>query len=267
MPRAWAKPQAGTTVRQPARRRIGVDSKQIAVVALLIAAVMLTIGLVVNRGTSRAAPNKSRIDRTVGALLAGIPQQGDTLGQPTAPVTLQFYGDLECLTTKVWVTGDLPAIVKDFVRRGVMKIEYRSFKTDTIDPRVFVEQQAAALAAGAQDKLWDFVETFYYEQGAEYTPYATERYLDGIASQVPGLNLPLWHRDWQVDRRGEQVQHDDQTARTLQLHDTPAFRIGLSGKPLRRLEEGQTVFFRGQKYPVTLIDAQNVANAIRKILG
>ena len=32
----------------------------------------------------------------VNSLLQGIPQQGATLGSPSAPVTMTYYGDLEC---------------------------------------------------------------------------------------------------------------------------------------------------------------------------
>ncbi|MGN6371737.1 MAG: DsbA family protein [Solirubrobacteraceae bacterium] len=266
MPKAWAEPQ--TKPAQQHTRSLGGGAwKWIAALAILLFPVMLTAILVVSHDTSRAAFDKSRVDRKVSTLLAGIAQHGDALGQPTAPVTLQFYGDLECLTTKVWVTNKLSAIIDDFVRRGVLKIEYRSFKTDTINPRVFVEQQTAALAAGAQKKLWNFVETFYHEQGREYTPYATESYLDDIAQQVPGLNFASWRHDRQSGRRSERVVADDRTARTLGFHDTPAFRIGLTGKPLRTLRGSQTVFLDGQLRPVTFINARDVANAIKELLA
>ncbi len=94
----------------------------------------------------------------------------------SAPVTLRVYSDLECFTARGWVVELLPAIIKRYVRSGEMRIEFRSFKTDTRNPTTFLNQQTAAIASGAQGKLWNFVETFYYEQGEEYTPYVTERY-------------------------------------------------------------------------------------------
>ncbi|MGN6372083.1 MAG: DsbA family protein [Solirubrobacteraceae bacterium] len=265
MPRAWADPKKTSVAGRTARARRKPRWGRAGLAGVLACAAILGTFVLVGR-TGGNAEQSRRIDRQVSKLLAGIPQQGDTLGQPTAPVTLQFFGDLECLTTKIWVMSRLPAIVDDFVRRGIVKIEYRSFKTDTIDPRVFVKQQTAALAAGVQSRLWSFVETFYQEQGREYTPYVTESYLDGIAQQIPGLSLTLWHRDRLTGRRTEQVVADDRLARAVGFHDTPAFRIGLSGKPLRTLEEGETVFFHGQRYPVTLIDAENVENAVKKLL-
>jgi hypothetical protein len=90
---------------------------------------------------------------------------------------------------------ELPAIISKFVRTGRLRIEYRSFKTNTIESEMFVKQQAAALAAGAQDKLWNYAYTFYHEQGKERTPYATESYLENIARQVPALDIKRWDRD------------------------------------------------------------------------
>ena len=40
--------------------------------------------------------------------------------------------------------------------------------------------------------MWDYLELFYHEQGEEGSGYVTERYLRGLASQVPGLNLAAW---------------------------------------------------------------------------
>jgi hypothetical protein len=151
--------------------------------------------------SSSTAQQDARIDHHVSALLAGIPQNGRTLEYPTAPMTLQVFADLEDNDNQRWFLLLLPAIIHRFVRAGILKIEYRSFKTNTINPETFVKQQTVAVAAGAQHKLWNFIYTFYYEQGTEYTPYATESYIDNIASQVSGLNIALWHQDRNNGRR------------------------------------------------------------------
>ena len=78
------------------------------------------------------------------------------------------------------------------MRTGKLRIEYRSMETATREPEVFKTQQVAAYAAGKQNKAWNFIETFYHEQGEEDSGYVTEKYIQGIASQVPGLNLAQW---------------------------------------------------------------------------
>ena len=237
------------------------------VTAVLVAAATVGVLVVTDRSSSGSA--YVHIDQEISALLNGIPQESNTLGQPTAPVTLQIFADLECLTVKNWVLSLLPAIIQDYVRHNIVKIQYRSFKTDTHNPRVFAPQQAAALAAGTQNKMWNFIETFYHEQGKEYTPYVTEQYLDGIASQVPGLNLAHWHHDRGNGRLSEQVLADDQTGRAVGFHDTPSFRIGRTGGKMKDFTGRYIILqFAGysrMKHPVSLIDTQDLKKAIKEL--
>ena len=230
------------------------------VVALALAG---TLGVLV--GTGGGQTGRERVAREASSLLAGIPEHGETLGRPSAPVTLVFFGDLECLTTKHWVIGDLTAIIRRYVRPGTMRIEFHAFKTDTHDPREFSAQQTAALAAGAQDRLWPFIETFYFEQGVEYTPYVTESFLEGIAKQVPGLDLARWQRDRNGGRRSELVAEEDQGARALGFHDTPAFQLGATQGTLKDFTGRRIVEFAKEEHPVSLIDTQDIAAALAQL--
>lgn len=264
MPRRWADPKAAQAAKRAARtprRRLWLGTGLTG--ALIVAAVIATV-LLISPNSSRAGQD-ARIDRAVSALLAGIPQEGRTLGSPTAPVTLQVFADLEDNDSQRWVITLLPAIVHEFVRTNILKIEYRSFKTNTINPETFVKQQTAAVAAGAQNKLWNYIDTFYHEQGKEYTHYVTEHYIDNIASQIPELNIAQWHHDRNDGRRSEQVVTDDQTARTDGIHVTPAYRLGRTGGPLKNFTGSEAITFPKQKHPTTFASAQDIASAINQI--
>jgi Thioredoxin len=180
-------------------------------------------------------------------------------------MTLQVFADLEDNDSQRWVLTLLPAIISEFVRPGILKIEYRSYKTNTIRPETFVKQQAAAIAAGAQGKLWNFIDTFYYEQGREYTPYVTESYIDNIASQISGLNIEQWHRDRGDGRRSEQVVADDQEAIVDGIHVTPAYRLGRTGGPLKNFYGSEAITFPHQHHPTTFASAEDIAKAINQI--
>lgn len=173
---------------------------------------------------------------TVAHELNGIPQSGNRLGDPNAPVTLQYFGDLECPICRYFELGVLPELVSRFVRTGRLKIEYRSLETATREPEVFRTQQVAALAAGRQDKMWYFVELFYREQGEEDSGYVNESYLQGIARQVPGLNLARWTSERADPALANQVASDAQVANNEKFTGTPSFLIGRRGRPLHRLE-------------------------------
>jgi protein-disulfide isomerase len=167
---------------------------------------------------------------------------------------LQYFGDLECPYCRAFTLSALPTIIQKWVRGGELKIEYRSMETATRDPEVFKAQQVAALAAGKQDKLWNFIETFYHEQGEEDTGYVTERYIQGIAAQVPGLNLSQWTSDRGEAALASQVASDEQAASAANIGGTPGFLIGRSGGALKQLE------------PSSFTEAGSFGEAIEKLL-
>jgi protein-disulfide isomerase len=232
-------------------------------VAVVLAFAVISTALITGCDTGSQAATQTQIDRAVGALFAGIPQEGTTLGKRMAPVTMEVFIDLEDPTCRWWFREDLPAIVSAYVRTGALKLRYHAFKRNTYWPEVFVKQQTAALAAGAQNKLWNYIDTFLYEQGRELTHYVTESYLESTARQTPGLNLARWHTARHTDRREEQTTTEDQLARSIGLHVTPAFRIGKTGGRMHAFSGRITVRYPEQKHPIALIEAPDIANAIK----
>jgi hypothetical protein len=264
MPGIWAETKAAQNARRAAhapRRTLWLCT---ALAGVLIALAVTGSVLLFGPSKSDAERNK-RIDHEVSVLLAGIPQEGRTLGSPAAPITLQVFADLEDEDSRRWMLTLLPAIIHEFVRTKTLKIEFLSFKTNTIDAETFVKQQDSAIAAGAQDKLWNFVDTFYHEQGTEYTPYVTESYIDNIASQVPGLNITRWRYDRNHGGRTKQVVSDDQTARADGIHVTPAYRFGRTGKPLKNFTGSEAITFAHQKHATTFTSAKDIAKAITEL--
>jgi protein-disulfide isomerase len=209
------------------------------VVAVVVAVIVVILIATGGGGTKKVAPHSAEANQTTAAvttLIGGIPQHGNTLGNPNAPVTLQYFGDLECPICKEFTLGALPPIIQKWVRTGKVKIEYRSLETATREQEVFKTQQVAALAAGKQQKMWNYLETFYHEQGEEDSGYVTESYLQGLAQQVPGLNLTTWANDRSDPALVTQVTSDAQAANTVGFTGTPSFLIGKTGGTPSKLE-------------------------------
>jgi protein-disulfide isomerase len=169
----------------------------------------------------------------INALLAGIPQSANALGQADAPVTLEYFGDLQCPFCQQFSLEVLPSIIRRWVPTGKLRISYRALETATREPDVFLTQQAAALAAGKQDKEWDFVETFYLEQGEEGTGYVTDSYLEGIAGQVAQLDLTRWASDRKGPELAREIAADAQAAESAGLAGTPSFLLGATGGAMK----------------------------------
>ena len=218
---------------QAARRRRTIQLGGVIGVAVVIVVVIL---LATSGGTKSGLVGGSKEATAVTALIGGIPQSGNVLGNPNAPVTLKYFGDLECPICKEFTLGDLPTLIPKYVRTGKMKIEYHSMETATHEPETFRTQQIAALAAGKQNLGWDYIELFYHEQGEEDSGYVTENYLQGLAQQVPGLNLPDWSAARGEQAYAEQIKRDEQTVAQQGFTGTPSFLLGKSGGTLQQFK-------------------------------
>lgn len=219
----------------------------VAVIVTVVVIIAVILAITSGKGSGGPAALTSKSARkealkAVNALLKGIPESGETLGAAGAPVTMQYYGDLECSYCREFTLDALPGIVAEDVRSGKLKIEYRSEETATRNPRTFLSQQIAAYAAGKQDLGWYYIELFYHEQGEEDSGYVTERYLQDLARQVHGLSLARWSADRGEESLANAVAEDERAftkliaAAGVREAGTPSFAIGKTGKTLHLFE-------------------------------
>lgn len=208
--------------------------------SLALAVAMAGLLVVLSGGDSSAGrttispQEESRAIKRTEALLAGIPQHGTVLGSRKAPVTLQFFGDLQCSESRQVMLGALPLLIRHWVRDGELRIMFRSLRTDTPDETEFTEQQMAALAAGRQGKMWTFIDLFYREQGTEFTYYADDAFLEGIAEQA-GVSQEPWAENRESVRLAEEIESDQVLAEAKKMESTPSFLIGPTGAEAHRL--------------------------------
>ncbi len=201
---------------------------------IIIAVVVVGVGVAISSGGGGSSVPKvgsataKKDAAAVGGLLAGISQSGNALGSSSAKVTVTEYGDLECPVCKDFALGIENQLISGDVRSGKVKLVYRSLCTATCNgpnPNVFPTQQAAALAAGLQNKEWNYIELFYNEQGSEDTNYVNDSYLNGLASQIPGLNYSEWSSDRGSSTLTGQVTTDEQAAAGKNFSSTPTLDI------------------------------------------
>lgn len=161
------------------------------------------------------------------ALLAGIPQSGVYLGSGHARVTVIEVADLQCPYCRRFMLTALPGIVHDYVRPGRVRFIFNGVAF--LGPQS-VPALDAVLAAGVQDRLWNFAELLYHNQGRENSGWVTEDLLRSIARQIAGLDF---HR-WLADRRspGIVAARTDaaRAAQRLGVPGTPAFFVTRRGR-------------------------------------
>jgi protein-disulfide isomerase len=211
-------------------------SVQLVVVAALAALVVGgAIVLSSSSGDEPTAPAPTRQGVTpaeeVQKLYADIPQDGIRLGERNAPATLVEIADLQCPFCAQYSNQAMPTIVRDYVRTG--KIDYELHIRSFLG-RDSVRAAGAASAAAQENRMYQFADLFFRNQGPENSGYADAAFIRNIASQVQGLDVDkvVKAADDPVDQPG--VREAEQFARNLGSTGTPDFYI-LKGRQLTPL--------------------------------
>ena len=125
----------------------------IAIAAALVAASFLTRDKGDDAATTEATSTGTvPADSTNPAIavVAGIPQKGTVLGNPKATVRLLQFEDLQCPICKKYTDNAFPAIVDEYVRPGLVKIDFRGLAFLGPDSEKALR---IVVASGYQNKL------------------------------------------------------------------------------------------------------------------
>ena len=198
------------------------------VAAAVVAIVIVVVAIGGNGGTPTVTSTGAKAaEKAVYPLLEGIPQSGNVLGNPKAPVTLTEFGDLVCPICQDFALTSEQQIITNDVRAGEVKIVYRGLETasETANAGEYVASQVAARAAGLQNREWYYILLWYHEQGSEDNPYVTDSYMQSLAQQVPGLNLSSWESARSSQALANDVTADSQAASAAGFIYTPSLTI------------------------------------------
>jgi protein-disulfide isomerase len=195
---------------------------RLALVTLLAAVVVVGAIVVSSNGSDSEPPAPTRAGATpaeeVAALYEGIPQEGPFLGRGDAPATLVEIADLQCPFCAQYSVQALPTIVQDYVRTGriAYELRIRSFLG-----RDSVRAAGAAAEAARENRMYQFVDLFYRNQGPENSDYADADFMREIAGQVEGLDV----------ERVVAAADDPLSYRAVRAGEQFARRIGSTGTP------------------------------------
>jgi protein-disulfide isomerase len=165
-------------------------------------------------------------------LFAGVPQDGTVLGDPDARYTLTEFADLQCPFCAEFSDAVLPVLVDEFVRPGDLKIDLELLTFIGPDSE---EGARMALALADQDRLWNFVDLFYANQGAENSGFVDEEFLRGLVHQIPGADFERASEEQESEAVAAALADAEATAQANGINSTPTFLIAARGaqpKPL-----------------------------------
>lgn len=190
---------------------------------LAVIAVVIVVIAVGSGSGSGGDPTHIVEAGSVDALLAKSPQNQLTLGQAHAPVHLFEYGDLQCPFCKAFSESAIPAVIEGPVDAGKAKITFRNLLIIGPDS---LPAGAAAIAAGEQGRGWNYIETFYRNQGEENSGYVTEDFLEAVARAAGVKDMATWNKLRKSKAVREEATKTTESAEAkLGFHATPSFAI------------------------------------------
>jgi protein-disulfide isomerase len=225
-----ARLAAEAQVRTAAARR-----RRLRAIAAVLAVAAAGVAGLIALSSGRTA-NASSGGQLTGAafssrLFAGIPQHGTVLGRVNAPVKVVEFADLQCPYCDAYSVQTLPTLIRDYVRTGQVQMRFENLSF--IGPDSVTAGRAAA-AASAQNKLWNFVDLLYLNQGQENSGYVTSNYLQRLFNAIPGLNANAARRATGSSAAAIALEQANQAAAHAGIDATPSFLIGRRGQPLHQ---------------------------------
>jgi protein-disulfide isomerase len=222
-----------TTLTRSRRRLLQLGA------AVVAAAVAVTVLAALSLGGVEERPAPETSGPPAGALeaerlYAGVPQDGTTLGNPRAPVTLVEYADLQCPFCGELSRGAMPEIVRRYVRTGKVRLELRVLRF--LGPDSMRAADFAA-AAAAQDRLFQFADLFYRNQGTENSGYVTDDFLSRLGGAAR-LDVPMAMRDRSGDAAAELLGEAESDAHHADIQSTPSLTAGRTGGRLEIVAVG-----------------------------
>lgn len=212
--------QAETKVESADRRtrllQMGAGALFLAIVAVLVVIIVTASG-----GDDGGDTNLERVAE-VNQELEGIPQEGLVLGDPNAPVELFEFGDLQCPVCKAASEQVLPGLIEGQIAQGQAKLVFRNF---TIIGPQSIPAGAAAIAAGMQNRGWNFLDIFYRNQGRENGGYADDAFLKAVAEAAGVEDIAKWNTDRNSPKVKKEVEDSTNEATRLGFTGTPSYAI------------------------------------------
>jgi protein-disulfide isomerase len=198
---------------------------------LAVAIVVIVIAIAVSSSGGNDTKVTKKESTTTETLFTGIAQNGITLGNPQAKVTIYEFADLQCPFCRQYTTSVFPDLVNKYVKPGKVKMVWRNLTFIGPDS---VTAARAASAAGVQNKLWDFVDLFYKNQGTENTGYVTDKFIEQIATNAL-IDVNKLKADQSSPVVEQQLGEAQNQAQQFGINSTPSFLIQVGNGKLQKL--------------------------------
>jgi protein-disulfide isomerase len=151
---------------------------------------------------------------------------GKVVGPTDAPVVIRVFSDFQCPYCGRFATGAERQLIEQYAATGQVRLEYRHYIV--VDGNVGgSESRRAAEAsecASAQGDFWNYHAMLFANQQGEGLGAFSDRRLKAFAEALE-LDTAQFNTCLDSGRYADEVQTDEQLARSLGVHSTPTVLV------------------------------------------
>jgi protein-disulfide isomerase len=153
--------------------------------------------------------------------------RGRIQGEGAAPVWVVIASDFQCPYCRTWHDETYPALVKDYVRTGKVRMAYLNYPLNA--HRNAWPAAEAAMCASIQGMFWEMHDAIFATQPQwSAMPNATPLF-DSLAVNKFALNADEWRSCMSSHATAALVQADFERLRSAGVESTPSFFVGDRG--------------------------------------
>lgn len=220
--------------------RLSVTLLVVGLVAVIaLAAVSLGSG---SSGSGSPGPGDDQVAADQGAeaeggqgqpdeeLLALARREADdpfARGDRDAPVVMIEYSDFQCPFCGKFARSTKPDLVREYVEKGVLRIEWRQFP-------IFGEESEraarASYAAGQQGRFWEFHDVAFGKERRKNSGAFAQDAVEAMADKAGVPDLKRFAEDMHGEDATTALSEDTDEGYALGVSSTPAFLV--NGTPV-----------------------------------
>jgi protein-disulfide isomerase len=148
-------------------------------------------------------------------------------GDAAAPVWVIVASDFQCPFCRTWHEETYPALVKDYVRTGKIRMAYLNYPLNV--HRNAWPAAEAAMCASVQGMFWEMHDAIFVNQARWSAMSNAMAFFDSLAVNKFALNPDEWRSCMSTHATAALVQADFERLRTAGVESTPSFFVGDRG--------------------------------------
>lgn len=195
---------------------------------------VLLIALIACAGANADDTPETGSADTAALSAAGAPDTSDARvrqadlarikGDSSATVWLLIVSDFQCPYCKQWHDATAPAIEREYVQTGKIRVAYVQYPILELHPNALPAAEAS-MCAGAQGKFWAFHEQAFARQDEWARLPDANPVFDRIVNSV-GIDRTAYDKCRQDNVMLPMIQADLERSRTAGVNSTPTFLVG-----------------------------------------